>query len=562
MKSIRVACLAMLFGSTLVLAQSNPVPLINNPLVPASTAPGGGDFTLTVNGTGFAPGSSVNWNGTPLDTKFVSGSQLTATVPAADIAKPGTASVSVVNSAPGGGTSNVDFFAVRQPFTAVSFGLSSVIAAYFPTSITTADLNGDGKLDLITSDDGAVSVFFGNGDGTFQIPVDYPLNGFAGQVVTGDFNGDGPLDLVVQTVDGFSLLLGNGNGTFQPAQDFLISGGPGLLVAGDFNSDGKLDLAMTLSAGQVGIVLGNGDGTFQNLVDYTAGSGTLYSIAAGDFNGDNRLDLAVVVNADNAVSILLGNGDGSFQNAVEYATALGPAWLSAVDLDGDGKLDLAVNVIASTPPAISVLLGNGDGTFQGHVDFPTLQETFTLAAADLNGDDEQDLVVTNFFRSTIDTFLGQGNGQLQQPNIFPAGTNTNSLAVGDFNGDGMLDLATTPGNGSAEVSVLLQVTSVLSKTIVKFGSVQVGKSSPPVMVKFSNIGATSLTIQRIALLGGGARQFAEKNDCSHSLAPGASCAITVVFRPQSVGTFSAKVKINDSADNQPQTITLQGTGIQ
>src|SRR5258708_36347000 len=88
----------------------NPVPLINNPLVPTSTAPGGQAFTLTVNGTGFIPGSVVDWNGAALITAFVSGSQLTATVPASDITRAGTASITVMNLAPGGGISNVAFF--------------------------------------------------------------------------------------------------------------------------------------------------------------------------------------------------------------------------------------------------------------------------------------------------------------------------------------------------------------------------------------------------------------------------------------------------------------------
>jgi len=105
----------------MMLAQSNPVPFVNQPLVPSAIAPAGPSFTLTVNGTGFVSGSVVNWNGTPLSTTFVSDSQLTATVPASNIATPSTSSITVSSPSPGGGTSNVLFLAVAAPETSVQF---------------------------------------------------------------------------------------------------------------------------------------------------------------------------------------------------------------------------------------------------------------------------------------------------------------------------------------------------------------------------------------------------------------------------------------------------------
>jgi len=126
----------------------NPVPQVNQPLVPASTAPGGPPFTLTMNGTGFVSGSGVNWNGTALATSFVSESQLTADVPATDIAVAGTASVTVVNPAPGGGTSNVVFLPITLPTFSVAFSRADVTTASGPETVATGDFNGDGKLDL------------------------------------------------------------------------------------------------------------------------------------------------------------------------------------------------------------------------------------------------------------------------------------------------------------------------------------------------------------------------------------------------------------------------------
>lgn len=141
----RFVCLFVFFAITTGLAQTNPVPLVNQPLVPTAVGPGSASFTLTVNGTGFVSGSAVNWNGTALTTTFVSSSQLTATVPAANIATASTASITVSNPSPGGGTSNAVFFAVSAPsnlqFTSFPIANGNVGDPYpgrlWPTSIVT-----------------------------------------------------------------------------------------------------------------------------------------------------------------------------------------------------------------------------------------------------------------------------------------------------------------------------------------------------------------------------------------------------------------------------------------
>src|SRR5215469_11666034 len=116
-----VAGILLVFSLTVagVAAGQNPVPLINQPLVPDALKPGGAGFTLTVNGTGFASGATVKWNGSPLATTFVSGSRLSVSVPASYIAHAGTASVMVVNPGPGGGTSNVLYIPITPPSSSV-----------------------------------------------------------------------------------------------------------------------------------------------------------------------------------------------------------------------------------------------------------------------------------------------------------------------------------------------------------------------------------------------------------------------------------------------------------
>ena len=289
---------------------ANPVPLISQPLVPDAVAPGGPEFTLTVNGTGFVSGSVVNWNGGARATAFVSNSQLTASILASDIATASTGSLTVVNPSPGGGTSNVVFFPITSPTSSVSLSRSDYATGSTPDSVATADFNGDGKLDLsvVNFGDNTVSILLGNGDGTFQAQVDYATATDPSWVAVGDFNKDGKMDLAVangtdSSGNMVSVLLGNGDGTFQARVDYQAGRGsfPANSVAlGDFNRDGNLDVAVgnygpDFLTGSVSILLGNGDGTFQAHMDYLAGINPV-GVLVGDFNRDNNLDLAVLNN--------------------------------------------------------------------------------------------------------------------------------------------------------------------------------------------------------------------------------------------------------------------------
>ena len=360
---------------------ANPVPLISQPLVPDAVAPGGPEFTLTVNGTGFVSGSVVNWNGGARATAFVSNSQLTASILASDIATASTGSLTVVN--PSRAVAPLTWFSSRSPSptSSVSLSRSDYATGSTPDSVATADFNGDGKLDLsvVNFGDNTVSILLGNGDGTFQAQVDYATATDPSWVAVGDFNKDGKMDLTVangtdSSGNMVSVLLGNGDGTFQARVDYQAGRGsfPANSVAlGDFNRDGNLDVAVgnygpDFLTGSVSILLGNGDGTFQAHMDYLAGINPI-GVLVGDFNRDNNLDLAVPNNNGDTVSILLGNGDGSFETAV-YNVAAGPRVGLIADFNSDGNLDLALAALVTNN--LSILLGNGDGTFQTHVDYP------------------------------------------------------------------------------------------------------------------------------------------------------------------------------------------------
>jgi hypothetical protein len=265
--------------------------------------------------------------------------------------------------------------------------------------IATADFNGDGKPDLALANFGLgdLVIMLGNGDGTFQTPVSYPdaQGNQPGPIVVGDFNGDGRADLAIGNTTNVSVFLGNGDGTFEAAVPYPVAGASSIVV-GDFNGDGKSDLAVAIAGdGSVTILLGNGDGTFQAGTSYPAGS-VSYFITAGDFNLDGKTDLAILDHHQGNVYILLGNGDGTFQPAVPYSAGGAPFITSAavLDFNSDGKPDLAVAVPES--PDLSILIGNGDGTFQPAVLYPSGMGEYgyyspSLVVADFNLDGATDV---------------------------------------------------------------------------------------------------------------------------------------------------------------------------
>jgi len=436
------AALLAPLGFTSIAWAQNPVPLINQPLVPEAAAPGGTGFTLTVNGTSFVPDSVVHWNGAPRSTHFVDQGRLTATIPATDIAKVGTASVAVVNPEPGGGTSRIIFFPIGKSEMSVSLARTDFSAPGTNIYLVVEDFNRDGQLDLAVTEIGTSSarILLGSGDGSFQSFQTYPACGAHG-LASGDFNGDGVLDLAVTDAGcgQVSILLGNGDGTFTVGGGFSLGDEtvPYSVAVGDFNSDGKLDLATAdQSINKTSVLLGNGDGTFQSHVDYDTGVDSR-QVATGDLNGDGRLDLAV--SSSQGVSILLGNGDGTFQPQIlnPLETDDNPYFVIA-DLNGDGKLDLAV---ANTAGSVSILLGNGDGSFQSSVRYATGGFSATVIAADFNGDGILDLATGNYFDANIALLLGNGDGTFGAHVNYPAASGARGLVAADFNGDGRLDLA-------------------------------------------------------------------------------------------------------------------------
>jgi phospholipase C len=440
-------------------AVANSVPFINQPLVPADIQPGNNGFTLTVNGTGFAPSSTVNWNGVPLTTNYINTHQLGAQVPSANCQTAGTAAITVVNPAPGGGTSNTAYFPIADSETSVPFSANQFATGNQASAAAAGDFNGDGKPDLAITNkgDASVTVLLGNGDGTFTAAPLLSVGQGPAAIVAADFNNDGKLDLAVaNSADNTaSILLGNGDGTFIPVVATVPTQQLPLAIAvGDLNKDGRLDLAIVNNGENcVSVLTGNGDGTFHLETSPVTGSGPT-SVAIGDVFGTGNLSLVVSNGIDSTLSVIPGNGDGTFLPGTTYSTGASPSSVVLTDLNGDGVLDAAsANQDGGT---VSVLLGKGEnGQFQNHVDFAANTAPSALVAADFNGNGLIDLAVANSGASSVSILLGNGDGTFQTNVDYAVGTSPAGLALSDFNLDGELDLA-VPGSSANIVSILLQ----------------------------------------------------------------------------------------------------------
>jgi hypothetical protein len=342
----------------------------------------------------------------------------------------------------------------------------------FPRAVALGDFNGDGKLDAVVtnSNDNTVSVLLGNGNGTFTPAPGSPLptgGATPNGVVVGDFNGDGKLDFAVanQSSNTVSVFLGNGNGTFQAPRLTPVGFGPMGLAVADFNGDGHPDLAVTNTYGfNVTVLLGAGDGTFTPATfSPFPVSPFPQSVAVADFNGDGHPDLATArINFffGNTIDVLLGNGSANFSNAPGSPIPVGPqpTFVAAGDFNGDGHPDLAVLLNNQ----VAILLGRGDGTFTPAPGSPISvpAASGSLALADFNGDGKLDLaVIASVGNGGVDVFLGNGDGTFtpQAGSPFTTGTNPGFVAAADVNGDGKPDLVTV--NFSNTLSVLLNLNS-------------------------------------------------------------------------------------------------------
>ena len=409
---------------------------------------------VTITGSNFLSGATVSFTPpggvtTTISPNLIQAAQIAATVPASFLTTAGTAQVVVNNG----------FAALSNP---VSFTITPVTA----TNTNLVSSGNPSRFGAMVTLTATVSPAPGSGIVTFYDGV----NVLGTVAVTGGSASIQTILLpagtqaVLGTLFREMLLMARACRLFLPQVVNAVAGiGVGMplhtaganalngMAVGDFNGDGKADLAQA-GANGITILRGKGDGTFQAGVTYAAGtaSGTVpQAVAVGDFNGDGHADL--VCGYGNNISVLLGNGDGTFQTAVQYAAAgpasgHGPAAVGVGDFNGDGVADIAA---ISEDNVTSVYLGNGDGTFAPAAGYGTSFGSLgqvTIAIGDFNGDGVADIATGDSFTG-LSIRLGNGDGTFWSGAYSPGVYSAGSMGVGDFNGDGITDIAIASPEG-------------------------------------------------------------------------------------------------------------------
>ncbi len=366
--------------------------------------------------------------------------------------------------------------------------LATYATSYHPDGLVLADFNHDGKLDVLVAqgdarafganpDSDNIDVLLGNGDGTLQAAFVYPVGGGPSMLAVADVNKDGKLDIITPNPfsNDVSVLLGQGGGKFHAGTTLTLpnSGGtlprPNAVAAGDLNGDGNIDLALAESnLSKVGVAFGKGDGTFQAPLQLAVSMQPRF-VAIGDFNGDQKPDLAVANYGDTSfsspnpgnVSIILATGGGNFQPAANMSAGDHPLFIASADLNGDGKLDLvAVNegVFDGDPGGASIFLGKGDGTFQPAQNVAAGVNPTSVAIGDINGDGRLDLAITTEgpnFGFFIAVLLGNGDGTFQAAKLIKTDFGPASVVIRDYSGDGKADLIIAHCCGDTDMTYMI-----------------------------------------------------------------------------------------------------------
>jgi len=328
-----------------------------------------------------------------------------------------------------------------------------------PLPVNLADFNGDGALDAISGSglNGNVSLYLGNSigyTGSFQNRISSAAASTVTDFLSADMNGDGKLDIV--SADGgnstVSISLGNGDGTFQARVSYSTTLSAGGLSVGDFDGNGTIDVAAGIG-GATKIFLGNSNGTLLAPVSYAAGVSN-GSLKSADVSGDGKLDILTFDSSSGKFYAVLGNGNGTFKAPVSYSTGVttGPGDLTLADVNGDGKFDAISS--STTGANIGVALGNGDGTFNAPISYTSSGTVTGIALKDLNGDAYLDIVATNSTQDKVSILLGNSDGTFKASVSYFGGDTPNDVALADTNADGIVDILTA-GTGDSRYNVLL-----------------------------------------------------------------------------------------------------------
>ena len=410
--------------------------------------------------------------------------------------------------------------------------------------VAVGDFNGDGKPDIVLLDNPYISVLLGNGDGTFRAPKDNASFVGARWLAVGDFNNDHNLDVIVDGVFGSNIsmgvLLGNGDGTLQSSLTYPLAYYTDSLAVGDFNRDGNLDAVVEDEYGGVTVFMGEGNGSFKPGVDYFTTGFSGGPIIVGDLNLDGKLDIAIQSGPGAGMDVFWGNGDGTFQPAELFASGQATGLPAVGDLNGDGLPDFALGTVYL---GVVSMLNTGVASFSNAAPIVFPAQLFNTKSA------PQVVTLTNIGTAPLSISSIKASGQFQVTNtcggslaagakckistVFQpksAGLHTGLITVMD-SASSKPQVIEVSGNGTA---------TKVSPASLSFGSQKVGSKSAPQIVTATNEGSKAVQFGNAYIGGKDKKDFAENDTCSgQTIQPGASCTATVTFTPTKTGPRSA-----------------------
>lgn len=323
------------------------------------------------------------------------------------------------------------------------------------------DVNNDGKLDYVTSNNTTnnIVIGLGNGDGTFAANSSFATATEPQYITSGDFNHDGNIDLVATTFNSSTAKVhfGCGNGSFSAGTSLSITSSSQHVSVGDFNGDGWDDLSFAARLSGTADVFINNGGTFGAKISTAiAGVADMMELVAGDFNGDGKDDIATNNYDVGTVSILLSNNGQSFATASTLSATPNQGAIDTADLNHDGFLDLVLAGYGSS--TMDIFLGNGNGTFQSRKSVTQVASgSESVELADMNGDGVIDIIqsLRPVGTNAVSVFVGNGDGTFQSAVTTNTGSTPITVAIGDLDGNGSEDIAVA-NRGATSVGIILQ----------------------------------------------------------------------------------------------------------
>ncbi|MBI2425908.1 MAG: VCBS repeat-containing protein [Candidatus Hydrogenedentes bacterium] len=334
-----------------------------------------------------------------------------------------------------------------------------------PRAAQTADLNGDGLLDLAITTNAnlngvttsRLATVLNRGNGAFGPPQSVSIAANPDDLVLDDMNGDDVLDAIVPgfLTNVVQVLLGDGTGAFGPPSVYTPNVmGVSRVASGDINGDNNSDVILTSTFPvTVFTYLGKGDGTLEEPTSFTAEGNNIIEPELSDLNGDENLDLLLINRGLSRLEVYLGNGDATFDAPVFFATDGAPEDIRVLDINGDEELDVVVGGFFG---AVTVLLGNGDGTFGEKSSYAVLGNPFDINLGDFNGDGFPDIAAGGVENNTslVTVFINDGEGVFPQPQMIASPHRTELISIMDVDGDDILDLVPLLNTGFGDINVL------------------------------------------------------------------------------------------------------------